>query len=325
MGTYGLHASDKIYDALEPLPAVSEMNLSTEPSSLKVEKFSRFTATDREIKLFASLDLVRFSHPETDSFLSCSCNIEKEVRARELWSDKLRKCVLGAARTVSVDTSFRKFIISDTSSCSSHFSSQFQKPPYLRKNLETITHDESAKSMWVIEHLDFSSASAIVWGSEVRIRHAITNQYLAVSPVFTTRRRASSFVGGRSESPSLASNPNHEVLHDCEMVDSRSLKKSSVFRLVPTDSQADEVPKKFVSFRLEHVDPATNEVLHVTSKAKTKYEGTPLFQQKSLDIKFSTHKGDNDAFILMPFERDHVVSKMNEVRHSESRFKTIDG
>ena len=158
MGLYGLHASNKVYDALEPPPAVSEMNLSTEPSSLKVGKFARFTAADREAKLFASLDLVRFFHPETDSFLSCSCSVEKEsrkvpylrkVRACESRSDELRR------RYYELGTSIAVFYITNTHPLDESLRSS--------QNTENLSHDESAKSMWAIELLDYKSSSPIEW------------------------------------------------------------------------------------------------------------------------------------------------------------------
>ncbi|GMH53038.1 hypothetical protein TrLO_g6616 [Triparma laevis f. longispina] len=270
MMAYGLHASNKTYDPLQPLPTFSEMNLSVNPSSLKVEKFARFSSSERAHKLFACLDLVRFSHPETDSFLSCSCNLQKKT-----------------------------------------------KPPYMRLNTDETNYDVSVKSMWVIEHLDYTSSSAIEWGVEVRIRHAITNMYLSVnsqpSLAGAPRRRASSVGEGMAVSGTPV-NVYQEKIYDCEMVDSSDLSPSSIFRLVPTDSQGEEIPKHHVSFRLEHNDAVTGATLYITSATKTKYEGHPIYQQKSLDMKFSNHKGDNDAFLLMPFEVKHVVKKVDELR-----------
>ena len=152
---------------------------------------------------------------------------------------------------------------------------------------------------------------------EVRIRHAITNMYLSVNSQPTLagapRRRASSVGEGMAVSGTPV-NVYQEKIYDCEMVDSSDLSPSSIFRLVPTDSQGEEIPKHHVSFRLEHNDAVTGATLYITSATKTKYEGHPIYQQKSLDMKFSNHKGDNDAFLLMPFEVKHVVKKMDELR-----------
>ena len=77
MPDYGLRASPCIFDPLEPKPTISEANLSVKPSSFRVDMFARFSTAQRSSVMFESMDLVRFSHPESDSFLSISCDEKK--------------------------------------------------------------------------------------------------------------------------------------------------------------------------------------------------------------------------------------------------------
>jgi len=80
MPEYGLHASSRVFDPLESKPSISEVNLSVKPSSFRVDKFARFSTAQRSSVMFESIDLVRFSHPESDSFLSHSCGLSKSSK-----------------------------------------------------------------------------------------------------------------------------------------------------------------------------------------------------------------------------------------------------
>ena len=56
---------------------IYELNLSSVKTSMKIKKFTRRDALDPDA-LTSSSTLVRFFHPESESFLSASCSFEKE-------------------------------------------------------------------------------------------------------------------------------------------------------------------------------------------------------------------------------------------------------
>ena len=87
----------------------------------------------------------------------------------------------------------------------------------------------------------------------------------------------------------------------------------SVFTLVPTDSQDENVPKTQVSFRLQHTDPNTGLVTYAKNVVRGKFRNEPVFRHTSLDIAFSTEFGENEAFLLMPFEIVSVAKRMQEL------------
>ena len=283
---YGIHASTKPLDPLQPKPIISECNLSVAPSSFRVEKFSRFSAAQRRNLLFESMDLVRFSHAETDSLLSASCCPSKR-----------------------------------------------SKPPYLRKNVEGLSHEMSVKSMWVVEGLENDSSKPVQWMKDVRIRHHVTNLYLSVC-IRQSKRRPLRSMDSSGLADALDNGGNKiGLMYDCELVSHADLTDRSIFRMVPTDSQNEEVPKTSVSFRLEHIEPTSGRTLHMTSARKVKYSETAWYQQKSLDIAFTPVKGDNDAFLVIPFETAHIIHKMDDLTaimpflswFANDRLQQIDG
>jgi len=77
---------------------------------------------------------------------------------------------------------------------------------------------------------------------------------------------------------------------------------------------------------------SSGQILHVTSITKPKYASSTWFV-KSLDMQFSPIKGDNDAFLLMPFQTDHMINKMSNLMSikrflswfTDTRLKQIGG
>jgi len=156
--------------------------------------------------------------------------------------------------------------------------------PYLRKIKDAFpTADEnmSIKSIFTFEYNTKKSSQAVEWGASVKIRHLATNKYVCVNP-----------------------KPNKGVYQTT--LTSKENDPSSNFNLIATDVQGKHLPSTQVSMRLEHtfVDKKHgSKTVHMSSSCKPKWTNKAKIEQKSFDIVFLSHRGDNDAFVLMPLPK----------------------
>jgi len=78
IGDYGVHISPTPYDFESSKPYINEINLSQNASSLKIIKYVRDQPANPSTFCQTNLDFVRFFHPESESFLGASCNLNKD-------------------------------------------------------------------------------------------------------------------------------------------------------------------------------------------------------------------------------------------------------
>jgi len=160
--------------------------------------------------------------------------------------------------------------------------------PYLRKIKNIIPGDDeniSIKGIFVFEYTTVKSSDSVLWDTNIKIRHLATNKYVRVIP-----------------KPVTGNN------YGCELVDSTADNNDSLtFLLAPTDVQGAQVPSTQVSMRIEHQlkdsKGRVQKTLHMSSCSKAKNAHQVKLQQKSFDMIFSTVRGDNDAFVLMPLSQ----------------------
>jgi len=75
---YSVHVTSKPYNVNESTPYVTELNLGAGASSLKIHKYAgSVPKTAKSKPITTNSDLVMFFHPESECFLSASCNEEK--------------------------------------------------------------------------------------------------------------------------------------------------------------------------------------------------------------------------------------------------------
>jgi len=146
---YGIHVSNNVpYDPEEPAPHITELNLSTNPSSVKIQKYCK-ASEEMEKTLHFHFDLIRLFHPETESFLVASCNTNKAKKGGKPYYRRIEKEDETGASTSNVADS-------------------------------TKESNVSGKQIWKVEHLSRLVSGPVMWDSPIRIRHGATNMYLAV-------------------------------------------------------------------------------------------------------------------------------------------------
>ncbi|GMI17805.1 hypothetical protein TrLO_g6323 [Triparma laevis f. longispina] len=143
---YAIHTTNKKLTSsevnnIEDQDTIFELNLSSTQSPLRICRFSRHDALHPH-SLVSSTSLVRFLHPESNSFVSASCNAQKKMKSNR-HAPYLRK-VLAGSNPASVD-------------------------------------NYSAKSIFVFEYKSRMSAGTVKWKDAIRVKHVATDKYLCVA------------------------------------------------------------------------------------------------------------------------------------------------
>ena len=156
-------------------PADYEMNLSLNSSSLKIYKYHKKNAAASSKVVLTNDTMFRLFHPETECFVSASCDKEKDERSSS--SDDF------SGATARPDKSRRRSSFMGLSSGDVKIR---RHRPYLRKVVDQTTPfgdaNKSAKAVFVFERETRNFSWPVTWETPVRIRHLATDKYLYVSP-----------------------------------------------------------------------------------------------------------------------------------------------
>ncbi|GMI00699.1 hypothetical protein TrST_g8820 [Triparma strigata] len=337
---YSLHVSSQPYDKEETPPLINEMSLSNESSSLKIMKFNKSDYKLQSEVYHTNTDFFRFYHPETESFLSASCDIkknskplpnvttvdgkvynpvsmglnnfsklEKKSSSRRTTLSKVKSVITGGSSGSSLSTVAEGDSRLDPPEASGIFkdsakgAASIPQLPNHRPYLRKLNDPSNPMSE---ANLSAKSVFAFETGGR-KASTAVTWE----TPDVRIRHIPSGmylYVYPTPVERPVDANDNIASLYWTGLTSDPKLFNRTLFTLRATDNQEEHIPKIQIALRLEHDIKRNGEkiTLHMTSTRKHKdllAKKTEL-ESKSLDVCFSEEKGDNDALTLQPMDRN---------------------
>lgn len=187
-------------------------------------KFNKSSLKKQNELYHTNVDFFRLYHPESQSFVSASCDKSKNNKTQP-----------GSALGLNNFSQYKKSP-DNKATLPNH-------RPYMRKIVDAANFmsekNLSAKSIFAFETSTRRASMAITWETpDVRIRHIPTGMYIYVNPTPVER-------------PVDASG-NTSPLYWTGLTNDPNLFKRTQFTLKATDNQEANIPKMQMALRLEH-------------------------------------------------------------------------